>query len=153
MLKTAHGLVERYDRPSHNPATAATRPFDVREYTQGVRELSTTLGQMNDVIRSSDELLASPQWGSRVEQVNRAADGRIAVASVQGQLVVDGFFRRLYVALGAFFVMLIVYQLIMVRIRRRMRVSVVETGPAGGNGDGVHASAAAQRAPLKGVSG
>jgi hypothetical protein len=147
MLKTANDLVRRYDGASTTPS----RTFDVREYTQGVRELSATLQQMNDVIKSSDDLLASSQWARRIEQVNQSADGRMRVASEQGQLLVDAFFRRLYVVVGAFFGMLILYQLITFLLKRRLRSAAGANPRSGGNGDALHLSAPAHRSAGKGI--
>jgi hypothetical protein len=151
MLRTADGLVERYDGAQRKSATMPSRPFDVREYTQGVKELSTTLQQLGDVIKSSDELLASSQWGRRIEQVNQSADGRMRVASEQGQLVVDAFFGRLYVVLAAFFGMLILYQLITLSLKRRFRSAAGANPHAGGNGDALRLSAPARRSTGKGI--
>ena len=153
MLNTAHSLVDWYDSPQRKSSTMPSRSFDVREYTQGIKELAATLEQMNGVIKSSDDLLASSQWGRRIEQVNQSADGRMMVASEQGQLLVNSFYRRLYVAIAVFFGMLILYQLITQLLRRRLRTAAGANPPAGGNGDGLHLSAPVHRSVVgKGVS-
>jgi ABC-type transporter Mla subunit MlaD len=58
MLKTAGGVFARFDTWNRWSSTQPSRTFDVREYTQGVQELSVAVGKMND-------LLGSSQWGRR----------------------------------------------------------------------------------------
>ena len=135
MLKTADNLLLRYDGRQRWATSQPSRPFDVREYTEGVKELAAALAQMNNVMKSSDELLGSSDWGRRIEQVNASADGRMRIASERGEALVHVFFRRLYVALGAFFALLIVYRLVAMLLARRLRTGVAEAaGERQGNG-------------------
>lgn len=127
MLKTADGLLGRYDSRERWAATQPSHPFDVREYTQGVKELAAALGQMNDLMKSSNELLGSSDWTRRIEQVNESADGRMKIASQRSEALIDIAFRRLYLALGAFFVLLILYRLFTVVLVRRLRTAAIDT--------------------------
>ncbi len=129
MLKSANTLFARFDTSARSPATQPARPFDVREYTHGVQELAGAVERMNELLKSSNELLVSSEWGARIEQVNDSADGRMAVASEQGQLVVREIFRRVYLALGLTFVLLVLYRLISYRLARRLSVVTAPTDP------------------------
>jgi flagellar biosynthesis/type III secretory pathway M-ring protein FliF/YscJ len=73
-----------------------------------VKELAVAVEKMNDLIKSSDELLGSSEWDRRVRQVNESADERMKMAAEQSQQVVNNFFWRVYAALGILFVMLII---------------------------------------------
>src|SRR4051794_34288644 len=48
MLKTAEGLFGRYDSWSRWSVAQRGRTFDIREYTEGVQELSSAVEKMND---------------------------------------------------------------------------------------------------------
>jgi hypothetical protein len=182
MLKTADALVGRFDGPAAAPGAAAivltarpsevaaytdagadggpppvraSRPFDISEYTEGVRDLSAAATTLNDALKSSDKLLGSPEWDRRIEQVNRSADGRIKIGSEQGQLLVDAAFRRLYLAMGAFFALLILYRVITLLVTRRLRIvptDVVVLGRGNGHPVGPTAATAARQTSQRGVS-
>jgi hypothetical protein len=129
MLKTADPLFARFDAWDRWSVTLpGHRAFDVREYTEGVKELAVTVAKMNDLIKASNELLASSEWGRRIEQVNQSADGRINVASAQSQRVVDAVFWRICLAIGVFFAMLVLYRLTTLLLTRRLRINAEKTG-------------------------
>jgi hypothetical protein len=70
-----------------------------------------------------------------VQELNQSADERMKFASLQSQALVDAAFQRLYVALGAFFSMLILYRVITLVLTRRLRhVAVISDAPNHGNG-------------------
>ena len=78
------------------PATApapATKSFDVKEYENLVRE-------MNTLVNSTDSLLASRAWQSRLNEVNSAAETRVTHASREGRELINyGFIRGMFFAL------------------------------------------------------
>jgi hypothetical protein len=121
MLQSADGVLRRYDTLSANPSTQPGRPFDVREYTEGVKELATALENMNNVLKSSDALLASPAWASRIDEVNRSADARMKVAAEQGQVVVSAGFKQLWLTIGGAFALLVIYRIFASHLARRWR--------------------------------
>ena len=116
MLKTADPLFARFDawdrwsvdQPGH-------RPFDMREYTQGAREMALAADKMNDLMKSSNDLLGSTDW-----------DRRIA----QGQRVVNAAFWRICLAIGAFFAMLILYRVVTLLLTRRLSINTEKTSAA-----------------------
>jgi phosphate transport system substrate-binding protein len=128
MLKTADGLfghVDAWDRWS--AAQPSHRPFDIREYTQGVKELAGAVGTINDSLKSSEELLASPHWNVRIQEINRRAAGSIKTASEQSQAVVNVIFVRACLLLAILFALLILNRLAWILLAHRF---------GGGSGDG-----------------
>jgi uncharacterized phage infection (PIP) family protein YhgE len=124
MLKTADPLFARFDAWDRwSVSLPGHRPFDIREYTQGVKELAATVEKLNDVLKSSSHLLGSSEWDRRLEQVNQSADARIKMAAEQSQLVVAAAFRRLYMALGVLLAILILYRVVTFLLTRRAKVS------------------------------
>jgi hypothetical protein len=134
MLKTADALLARYDTWDRRAATQPSRPFDIREYTEGVKELAVAVGKMNDLLKSSNELLGSSEWERRIQQVSQSADERMKVASEQSQLLVNEVFRRVYMALGALFAILILYRVIALLLTRRFRIVAGNARDAGRKG-------------------
>lgn len=108
MFKAADTLFARYDSWDRWDSTGGSRPFDVREYTVALKELAATAGQVNEVLKSSNELLGSSEWDRRVEQVSTSADERVRKAVEQSQEVVHSFFWQGYASLAVLFVMLII---------------------------------------------
>jgi hypothetical protein len=136
MLKTADALVARFDRPDRGAATQPSRPFDIREYTEAVKELAVTAGKMNDLLESSNDLLGSSQWDRRIQQVNQSADGRMEIAAQQSRLLVQDFFRRTYVALGVLCAILILCFVVVFLLRWRLRAVAGDAGKPGQGGGG-----------------
>lgn len=129
MLTTADGLLARYDAWQRWSAASRKRPFDIREYTELVKESATTTQELDELLGTTDELLASPDWGARIDEWNQAADGRIELLAAQSRLLVDDFFRRLYFALGVLFVLLVVYRVISLLLVRSLAPRRTTPGP------------------------
>jgi hypothetical protein len=131
MLKTADALVARFDRPDRGTATQPSRPFDIREYTEAVKELAVTAGKMNDLLGSSEDLLGSSEWDRRIQQMSQSADVRMKMAAQQSQRVVQDFFRRTYVALGVLCAILILCFVVVFLLRWRLRAVAGDAGKPG----------------------
>jgi predicted secreted protein len=136
MLKTADGLFARYNSMNKPSAAAESRPFDIREYTEAMKELAVTMGRVNEVLKSSNELLGSPEWNRRVQEINNAADARVRDAAEQSHQLVKKLFWRVYAALGMLFVILIICLAVaFVLARRLMKAgSAPNAGGAGREG-------------------
>lgn len=134
-LMTADPLFARFDAWNRWSAELpGYRRFDIREYTEAAQELTVAVEKMNAVIKSSNELLASPGWDRRIEQVSKSADDRMKVASEQGQLLVNDIFRGVYLAIGLLFAMLILYRIVTFLLMRRLRSTETERHDARGEG-------------------
>jgi hypothetical protein len=127
MLKTVDRLIARYDSMDKNPS----RPFDIREYTEAVKELALTAGKMNDMLKSSSELLGSSEWDRRIQQVSQSADERMKMAAEQSQQVVHDAFGRIYVAIGILFAMFILCLMAVFLVIRRLRIVTGNASAAG----------------------
>jgi len=120
MLSTADVLFGRYDAWDRWWTARDPRPFDIRECTQIVKESATTSQQLSELLKSSNALLASPDWHARVDEWNHSADGRIAIAASQGRGLLDDLFRRVYIALGVLFALLLCYRVISILLMRSL---------------------------------
>lgn len=127
MLKTADGLIARYDSVDRK----SSRPFDIREYTEALKELAVTAGKMNDLLKSSNELLGSSEWDRRIQQVSQSADERMKMAAEQSQQVVHDAFWRVYVATGSLFAMFILCIVAVFLVIRRLRIVAGNASDAG----------------------
>jgi hypothetical protein len=136
MLKTTDALFTRFDAWDKWAITRRSHPFDIREYTEGVKDLAVTAGKVNDVLKSSNDLLGSSEWDRRVKQVNESADERLRVAVEQSQQVVNSFFWRVYAALGVLFVMLILCLVTAFVLMRRLTRIVAGNAEKPGQGSG-----------------
>jgi hypothetical protein len=122
MLTTADTLFNRFDIWDRWAIAEGSRVFDVREYTEGLKELSVAVGKMNDVLKSSNELLGSSEWDRRIQQVSQSADERIKIAAEQSQLVVHDAFWRVNVAIGILFAMFILCLMAVFMVIWRLRI-------------------------------
>ena len=136
MLKTTDALVARFDSPDEGHATQPSRPFDIREYMDAVKELALTAEEVNNLIESSNELLGSSEWDRRIQQVSESTDGRLKMAAEQSRLLVDDFFRRIYVALVVLCAMLILCLVLAFLLMWRLRIVAGNAGkPRQGSDD------------------
>ena len=118
LLETADTLFARYDEWDRWSFSVQTRPFDIGEYTEIVKESAVTAERLNEAIASSNALLSSPDWPARVNEWNRSADGRIETLATQSRLLLEDFFHRVYFAIGALFILLVCYRIISILLGR-----------------------------------
>jgi len=129
LFETADTLFARYDEWDRWSFAVQTRPYDIREYTEIVKESATTAERLNEAIASSNDLLGSPDWPTRVNEWTRSADGRIETLATQSRLLLDDFFRRVYYAFGAFFILLVCYRIISIILVRWLSARDTTPGP------------------------
>jgi len=131
MLKTADTLFARYDTWDRWGIAQGSRPFDIREYTEAVKELAVTVGKINDMLKSSNELLGSSEWDHRIQQVSQSADERMKMAAEQSQRVVHDAVWRVYVAISILFAMFILCLMAVFLVIRRLRIVAGNASDAG----------------------
>jgi hypothetical protein len=165
MLHSADAVLARFDeyvtRHPLAPTTEPSRPFDVREYTDALKQLATTIDQMNQLVNSSNSLLGSAAWDRRMEQLNESADGRVRAAASQSQQLVDEVFRRAYVFLGLLLVVLVLYRIIASLLLYGLRRQAAARATGAGAGEAAAAlgvidplpAAAASPPPARGHNG
>jgi flagellar biosynthesis/type III secretory pathway M-ring protein FliF/YscJ len=120
MFKSADSLWMHYDSWDRWSLSTGSRPFDVREYTLGLKELGVAAGQLNEVLKSSNQLVGNSEWDRRVQQVSDSADERVRRFIAQSQEVENGFFLRSYLALGVLFVTLLICLMTAFVLMRRL---------------------------------
>ena len=76
-------IIARYQ--AMPPSTQPSRPFDITEYGKVVEDLNRTANSLNELIKSSDALVASPQWTQRVNEVDSLAQARIRQAITESK--------------------------------------------------------------------
>jgi ElaB/YqjD/DUF883 family membrane-anchored ribosome-binding protein len=127
ILKAVDGLIARYDSVDRK----SSRPFDIREYMEGLKELEVVVGKMNDMLKSSNELLGSSEWDRRIQQVSQSADERMKMAAEQSQRVVHDAFWRVYAAIGILFTVFILCLVAVLLVIRRLRIVTGNASDAG----------------------
>jgi len=123
MLKTAGALAAQVQRPPNAPPPPPSRPFDIREYSDAVKDLSVTLEKMDDVLRTSNVLLNSSEWDRRIQAVDQSVDGRMKLAAKSSRELADLIFLRVYLAIVFLFALLLVWLFIAFRLRRRLHAT------------------------------
>lgn len=76
VVKEAEPLAARFEK---------SKPVDPKEVTAAAAEMTRTIQELHAVLRESRELLDSPAWTRRLEEVNRAAAERLAQASTSAR--------------------------------------------------------------------
>lgn len=120
VLKTGDTLFARYDAWDRWTFEHDPKPFDIREYTEMVKESATTTQELSELVKASNDLLASREWQARIDEWNRSADGRIENLALQSRALLNDFSRRVYVALGALFALLVCYRAMSILLMRRL---------------------------------
>lgn len=110
-LQTGQELFARFDAWSRSEGESQSRPFDIREYEQTVKEVTHATEHMNELLIRADRLLGSPELEDRIQGVNESVDGRIVTATDQSQVVMDAFFWRTCALLVVLFTLLFLYRL------------------------------------------
>lgn len=129
LVESADVLFTRYDAWDRWAVGVQPRPFEIREYTEMVREAATTAQRLSETIKTSGELAGSPAWSARLEELNRSVDGRIENAAVQSRLLIKSLFLRVYIALGVLAVLIIGGGVIRVLMARRGGMSRATSAP------------------------
>ena len=119
LLKTWTAVFAQYDAWDRWTFEHDPKPFDIREYTEMVKQSAATSQRLTEMVQSSNDLLTSPDWHARIDEWNRSADDRIEVMAAQSRLLMNGFFWRLYVILGVLIALLVSYGIACLLLLRR----------------------------------
>ncbi|MDT8301008.1 MAG: hypothetical protein RQ760_05945 [Sedimentisphaerales bacterium] len=131
MLTTADILLARFETWNRWSIAQGARPFDIREYMDGLKELAVAVEKMNDMLKSSNELLGSSEWDRRIQQVSQSADERMKMAAEQTQWVIHDAFWRVYVVIGILFAMFILCMVAVFMVIRRLTIVTENASDAG----------------------
>ena len=108
VLKAADELVVKL---SPAPGTPGVRPFDIREYSETLRESVKA-------VHEARGLLESGAWSKRVAEVNQAAQHRVSHASDEVRGVVHTVFWYTVALITLTFFLALTYGLVMKRVGR-----------------------------------
>lgn len=95
-------MTARFASPSASGTSVQSRPFDVREYTQAIGEMTPVLKELNQVLASTDQLAGSPVWQQRLRDVEGITERRINAVSEKSTTLVEVIFVRSAWLVGLF---------------------------------------------------
>jgi hypothetical protein len=118
MLNTANRLYSmiRSNRLSDSPPARPPEPFDVRHYSTAAGEFARASRDMNDLLRQTEGVVASPAWTKRIEEINNTTQQEINHVSV-----------RVIQIIVIFFALLALYSWFAHRLRNRASFSTVNS--------------------------
>lgn len=96
-------------------AAKPSKPFDITEYTAAAVEIGHMARDARCLLSESHDLLESPAWTSRREDVSRLARETVAHAERGTRSMVDHLAWRMAQVLGVFFGLLLLYKVILKR--------------------------------------
>src|SRR5262249_40323788 len=62
-------MLTRFENTNFTATTMPSRPFDIREYSQTISDLTPALKELNQVLASTDQLAGSAAWQQRLRDV------------------------------------------------------------------------------------
>jgi len=111
-LAAVERIIERAGvGPGPKPSPAASgEPFDIEAYAAATAELGRTAERLNELVASTDSLLASEAWGARLDDVRTTASEQLVRVEGITREVVDRMFYRALLLAGAIFAMAVAYR-------------------------------------------
>ncbi len=114
-IKSAERLLASFARPPGEPRSEG-RPFDITDYAATAEAATATVQELNHLLASMNELMASPAWEERSSQLTTATDR----AQTGLEQLIDRSYRRGLVLIGilvvAALVAGLVYRLVSARL-------------------------------------
>jgi hypothetical protein len=105
--------------PAKNAAPSEPgKPFNISEYAAAAVEFTRMVREVNIAIKESHSLLDSPAWQRRQEDVNLLTQQAVGHAGARGKEWVDHLMLRVTEVLVLFFVLLLVFRAIALRMSR-----------------------------------
>jgi hypothetical protein len=95
------------------------KPFDIAEYAAAAGDFTKLARELSVALRESRELLDSPGWIKREEEVSRLAQNTIGHAGERGKDWVDHLIVRVLELMVAFFILLALYRVLCLRVLPR----------------------------------
>ncbi len=121
-LETGQALFARFDEWDRWTYGVRERPFDIREYTETLRELATAAEQLDQLLTASSTLLGSSEWEVRIEEAGALADDRITWLAAQSRDMLNAIFWRAIALLLVLFALLMLYRFATFMLMRRLEV-------------------------------
>ena len=99
--------------PFQTPAVGGGPPertFDVGQYTSALRELGSSVRELNVLLVNTRDLVGSSDLGNRLDQMQSIAANGMGRVGTQGDHWIDLVFRRALLLVVAFFAALVLYR-------------------------------------------
>ena len=109
-------------RPRSVHSDTPSRPFDILEYTEAVRELSLTIQETTQMLLQTENLIQTEAWTERLEEIRNTATGGVEDVSARGESILNMLFWRGLWLLLIFFALMAGYRLYAVKLVQRVRV-------------------------------
>jgi hypothetical protein len=99
-------VAARFAQPEPGTPAAGNRgeDFKIAEYTQAAQQLTTAVKELNTLVASAGNVVASPAWRARLDEFDALGKRQIAEARAGAVDLADVVFWRALILLGAFFV-------------------------------------------------
>jgi hypothetical protein len=91
----------------------------LEDYTAAAEKVATMAKEINQAIKSGDELLASAAWEQRLGDINAAARERLLQTTGAAEAVTDRAFWRVLLAIGALLIAGMAYKMFAVWVTKR----------------------------------
>jgi hypothetical protein len=115
------GAVSDLVRDIKSVPGAPNKPFDITDYVSAAKELTGTVRELTQVITATEMLIRSRAWTERLGEVNKATAERVEHATGQAERILDTSFWRAVAVIVVFFVMLLSYRVLTVRLTRERK--------------------------------
>jgi hypothetical protein len=98
------------------------RPFDILEYTEAVRELSSTIKETTEMLLQTESLIQTDAWTQRLEEIRSTATGGVDQVGARGEAILNMLFWRGLWLLLIFFALLAGFRFYAVKMVQRVKV-------------------------------
>jgi hypothetical protein len=108
--------------PFQTPAVGGgppSRTFDVNQYSAALRELGSSMREINTLLVNTQTLVNSPQLGQRLDQMQSITDTGVNRLTDQGNRFIDRLFWRGVILVVVFFAGLVLYRAASLWMTRR----------------------------------
>jgi hypothetical protein len=118
-IETADRLAARFSKKD-GAAESNARPFNITEYTAAAAEIANAAQEIDETLRSTRELLDSGTLEASAQEIGRAADQRVELASAEAHSLVRSLFAYGLALLGIGCVLAVVAGLLYRFLARRL---------------------------------
>jgi hypothetical protein len=115
-VQTTDQFISGFRRDPNAPRRSDRRPFEINDYRATAESTTETVRELNELTASLKELLGSPDWDARTEQIRLAA----AEGEAGAERLIDRLFLRSLIVVVTFVVTLLIalvlYRLVITRL-------------------------------------
>jgi uncharacterized protein YoxC len=101
-------------------AAAPGKSYDLDAYTAAAERMTRVVQELNVLVKSSNDLLASEAWNKRLHEINESASERVNEATKEGKDLTDFIFKRGLMTIAAMLLAAMIYRVFSMVVRRRL---------------------------------